>query len=55
MPDQWNEGDRVVICGRRTTLVRPLSDIPGGWVVEPPVLNMRFWNEGEMKPVRAKN
>lgn len=44
-------GDRVKVKSARriTTLVRRLSDIPGGWEVSPPVDGCRYWNEDDMK------
>ncbi len=42
-------GQTVWIEGKVTNLVRPLTDAPGGWKVSPRVMNLRFWNEEEMK------
>ncbi len=41
-------GDHVVICGVNTVLQNPLSDIDGGWIVDPVVQQCRYWNEDEM-------
>lgn len=50
-PDKagFRVGDRVVIARRRTRLIHALTDVKGGWIVDPPVLNIRFWNEQEMR------
>lgn len=45
---KFKTGDYVVICGVATVLKAPLSDVKGGWIVEPSVENTRYWNEGEM-------
>jgi hypothetical protein len=43
----FKEGDTVFIEGKATTLKHPLG--VGGWRVDPPIDNVKFWNEWEMK------
>jgi len=45
---KFKSGDHVVICGKATILQNPLSDIKGGWTVNPAIQNCRYWNEDEM-------
>lgn len=49
------EDDEVLIEGRITVLQRSLGPrYAGGWVVEPPVKGLRYWNEQEMIPVKPE-
>lgn len=45
-------GDSVVILGRKRTLVMPMPNIVGGWVINKPVEGFLYWNEYEMKKWR---
>jgi len=42
----------VEIEGKRAKLLRPYSDIKGGWIVDPPIEGFRYWNEDAMKVVK---
>ena len=42
-------GDKVLILGRKRTLVRPMPNIDGGWEVDKPVEGFRYWNLDTMK------
>ena len=48
MTQKFKEGDEVMIEGRRTRLVTKLTSIEGGWVVDPKVKGIGYWNEQEM-------
>jgi len=46
------EGQIVIIEGILTSLRHRLEGIyEGGWVVDPPIKNIKYWNEQEMKPL----
>lgn len=45
------KGMTVRIHGRKTVLIARLLSIRGGWVIEPPVMGLRMWNEDEMRPL----
>jgi len=50
---KFKVGDEVMIEGHRVTLVRPYSDIDGGWIVDPPIGDppMQSWNEDAMEVI----
>ena len=48
----FKKGDEVKIENRKTVLQTRL-DCPGGWIVDPPIGNCRYWNEDEMTRVHA--
>ena len=48
-------GDVVLIYGRIRTLVNHYDDIPGGWIIDSPVLGFRSWNVSAMKMIKRKH
>jgi len=54
MARKFKVGDKVLVEGKRTTLIGwAYTDGPNdnGWSVDPPVKNIRWWNEDEMRPL----
>ncbi len=52
-------GDLVWVAGERVKLKKRLSDVEGGWEVEPPIVDesgnrWRFWNEHVMTRAKPK-
>jgi hypothetical protein len=41
-------GDKVVILGRKRTLVRQMPNIAGGWEINKHVDGFRYWNADAM-------
>ena len=44
-----NPGDKVTILGRTRTLVRPMPNIEGGWMISRPLEGFLFWRVDSMK------
>lgn len=49
--EPFSIGDTVMIERRRARLVKPLLGAPGGWLVEPPIQNLRVWYEQDMRKI----
>ncbi len=52
---KWYKGQKVRIGRHKRKLVRRIRNIPGAWEIDKSVDGFRFWNQDDMKPVKAKD
>jgi hypothetical protein len=49
MAHKFKVGDRVMIQGHLVSISTVLTGTDGGYLVDPPVQNVRYWKEDEME------